>query len=132
MTWNLAGTSPVPYKVNQTGGVTKRRVVVEHGTNPLECKLPGAANAGGIAGVCRETVSDGDHVALQQYGEAECVASAAIGVGASVNVADTAGRVKAVSEAGGTAINKVGTALTAATAAGDIITVRLEIARYTA
>lgn len=132
MTWNLAGSSPVPYKVNQSGGVTKRRVLVEHGTNPLECKLPGGANAGAIVGVARETVADGDHVAVQQYGEVECVASAAIALNANVNVADAQGRVKAVSEAGGTAIQKVGTALTAATAVGDIITVRLELSRYTA
>lgn len=132
MTWNLAGSSPVPYKVNQSGGVTKRAVLIEHSTNPFEAKLPGGANAGEIVGIARETTADGDHVAVQQSGEAECIASAAVGVGDRVNIAGTTGKVKTVSEGAGVIVYGVGRALTAATADNDIITVALQLDRSTA
>lgn len=136
MTWNLAGSSPVPYKVNQSGGVVKRSVLVEDSTNPYQCKGAAGANAGEIIGIARETVADGDHVPVQQYGEAECIASAAIGVGDRVNISGATAsgltKVKTVSEGAGVIVYGVGRALTAATADGDIISVALQLDRSTA
>lgn len=126
MTWNLEGSSPAPFKVNQTGGVTIRQVVVQS-TNPFECALPAAANAI-PAGVVRETVGNGEHTAVQRFGEAECIASAAIAIGDRVNIANTSGQIKTSAEAAGTA-NILGIARTAATAVGDYVTVALQMER---
>jgi hypothetical protein len=57
------------------------------------------------------------------FGISRVVASGAITRGAYVNIANAAGQVKAVSEAVGTYINVVGTAIDAAVNAGDVIRV---------
>ena len=60
---------------------------------------------------------------VRQFGVSRCVAASAIARSDKVNIADTQGRIKTVSEAAGTLINVVGIALDAATAAGDVIRV---------
>ena len=130
-TFNFKDISPIPRKVSQAGGLAAKRVVVATAT-PRVCAYPGAANAGNIEGVTLYGADDAGHVGVQQEGEAICIAAGAIAANAQVNIADTVGRVKAVSEAGGTVINPVGRALTAATQAGDEITVALDFGRYTA
>lgn len=129
-TSNTQNISPKPRKVNDASGILGKRVVVQ-GTNPREVARPAGANAGNIEGVAIHDMDNGQHVAVQNAGEAICIASAAIALNADVNIANAEGRVKTVSEATGTVIQYVGKAKTAATANGDQITVALDISRYT-
>jgi hypothetical protein len=130
MAANSLGIPALPRTVNDPAGVARRRVVVQ-GTGAREVKNPAAANAGRISGVVEHTDhrdgADGSDVAVRTLGEVEVLAASAIAVGDPINIADVQGRVKAVGgEAAGTIINLVGDAVTAATAAGDIVTVDLQ------
>jgi hypothetical protein len=130
MAANSLGIPALPRKVNDPAGTNTRRVVVQ-GTGAREVKNPAAANEGRISGVVEHVDhrdgANGSGVSVRTLGEAECLAASAIAVGDPVNIADAAGRVKAVGgEAAGTVINLVGDAVTAATAAGDIVTVDLQ------
>ena len=127
-TYNLQDISPVSRRVKQTGGVPKYRVVVD-GPGTREVQLPGAANAGSIQGVTLDKCDNDANVAVQNAGDAICIAAGAIAKGAQVNVADNQGRVKTVSEGAGTDVNKVGVALEAAAALGDQVMVGLQIQR---
>ncbi len=71
---------------------------------------------------------------VRDYAEALCVAASAIAVGDYVNIADTGGRVKTVSEAAGVVVFLVGEALSSASAAGDHVSVDLRLlgTRYVA
>lgn len=129
VTFNTQNISPKPRKVNDSSGILAHRVVVE-GTNPREVARPGGANAGGIEGVAIHDAANGEHVAVMDKGEAICIASGAITKDAYVNIANTEGRVKAVSEASTTLTYILGRAKTAAGANGDQITVALNISRY--
>ena len=119
------------YRVNQSGGVSAHRVVVQ-GTNPGECKCPAAADAGEILGVTTHAQGeDGRPVAVRKAGIALVEASGAITVGASVSIADTDGKVKAINLSAGQTTWCLGTAETAASADGDLIEVFLGIHRHT-
>jgi len=115
---------------------------------------PGAANAGKIVGVSLEDVCENDinpwvgGVAQIQTGQAPAagartllgrnisvakdgivpvIAASAIAAGDWVNINDAQGRIKTVNEAGGTLVNVLGMAETAAAAAGDVIRVSVNI-----
>lgn len=124
-TYNLQGISPVSRRINQSGGVPKKRVVVM-GAGDREVALPGGANAAAVEGVALEGGDNGAHIPVQTDGDAICIASAAIGRGVRVNVTGTSGKVKAVSETGAT-VNVVGVTRSAATADNDEIIVRLTV-----
>jgi len=111
------------YAATDSGGIAAHRVVVAS-TNAGECKLPTVANGGAIMGVTVHAVpAAGRSVAVRKQGIALVVAAGAISYGVPVNIADTQGRVKAISETAGTAINCLGFAETAAASAGDLIEV---------
>ena len=74
------------------------------------------------AGVIPAT-SLGRNVRTRLFGISRVVASGQISRGLYVNIADSQGRVKGVSEAPTTMINVVGTAIDAAQNAGDVIRV---------
>ena len=115
------------YKVNETSGVEAYRAVVQ-GTSAGECAYPGASNAGSILGTTVHTQSrQNASVAVRKAGIAKVVAASAISVGDPVNVADTSGRVKAVDETTGAAVNCLGFAETAASAEGDIVEVFISL-----
>lgn len=126
---NSLGIPSKTRRVNDTAGVLKNRVVVQ-GTGPYEVKNPAAANASKIEGVVEylgpRNGGNSDDVGVRNKGEAVCIAASAIAVGDYVNIADTAGRVKAVSEALGVVVFLVGRAVTSAAALGDEITVNLD------
>jgi hypothetical protein len=119
---NDLGVPAVTKRVNQTGGVLRRRVLVK-GAADGEVKYPAAANAAGIDGVTIDDALNGDGVPLQQYGYAEIEAMGAIPIHSRVNIGDATGRIKALSEAASSEVNLVGIAEQAALAAGDIIMV---------
>lgn len=111
------------YSTEDATGVGAYRVVVQ-GANAGEALLPAAANDASILGVTVHSQSrQGGHVAVRKAGIARVVAAGAIALGDAVNVADSAGQVKTVSEALGTLVNILGFAETAAAAAGDVIEV---------
>ena len=64
----------------------------------------------------------GRNIRTRRFGISRVVASGAITRGAYVNIANTSGQIKAVSESG-TMINVVGIAIDAASNAGDVIRV---------
>jgi hypothetical protein len=120
------------YEVTDTGGVAAHQVVVQ-GTNAGECALPAAANAGAILGVTVHSQALANQsVAVRKAGIARVVAAGVIALGAPVNIAGNTGKVKAINEAGGTKINCVGFAETAASGDGDIIEVFLSLHQRTA
>lgn len=120
---NDLGIPAVTRRMSAAAGAARRRVLVKSAANPLEVQNPAGANAGSLAGVTIDRADAGKGVPLQQSGYAEIEAAGPIAVGARVNVADNVGRIKAVSEAAGTAITLVGYAEQPATAAGDVIMV---------
>jgi hypothetical protein len=120
------------YSIDESSGVGAYRVLVQ-GDNPGEAKLPGSANAGAILGVTVHSQSrQGGHVAVRKAGIARVVAAGAISAGEPVNVAGTSGKVKAIDETEGTAIECLGFAETAAGADGDIIEVFISLHQRTA
>lgn len=113
------------FKVNNTNGVGANVVVVQD-TNAYEAKLPGAANAGKILGVTIESTSaTGRGCNVRMGGIAYVKVASAVAVGDLVNIADTAGRIKKVSEAAGTVVYVLGQALTAASNANEMVEVLL-------
>jgi hypothetical protein len=125
-TSNLQGTSPKARRVADALGTVKGCAVVQ-GANSREVVRPSAANVR-IEGIALYVSAQNEHVAVQDMGEAVCIAASAIAIGAEVNVADTTGRFKAVSEGAGVVAQVCGRAKTAASASGDQFT--LEINRY--
>jgi hypothetical protein len=120
------------YKITDANGVGANLVVVQ-GTNAGECKLPASANDGNILGVTVHAQSrQNKSVAVRKAGVAEVIAAGAITVGSPVNVAGSSGKVKAIDETGGTKINCLGFAETAASADGDIIEVFISLHERTA
>lgn len=69
----------------------------------------------------------GNTCAVRRAGISKVLAGAAITLGDLVYVGDTSGRVKTVPADGATSVYIVGQALEAATAAGDVIMVQLQI-----
>jgi len=114
------------YGIDETEGVDAYLIVIQ-GTNPGECKLPGAANAGGILGVTVHNQLPGANVAVSKAGIARVRAAGAIAVGAPVNIAGPTGKVKAINEPSGTKINCLGFAETQALADGDEVEVFLSL-----
>lgn len=128
---NSQDISAMPQTVNDSLGVLAGRVLVP-GTGKLQVKRPAAANAKGI-GVAGHDCAHLEDVSVYNHGLAWLVASANIAVADDVNIADTAGRVKTVSEAGGTAIQRVGVARSAVVDGADtLVLVELKFDRYTA
>jgi hypothetical protein len=115
------------YAIEDSGGVGAYLAVAQ-GTAAGTAKLPGAANAGAILGVTVHSQSlQGANVAVRKAGIARVKAAGAIALGAPVNIAGTSGKVKAVNEAQGTAVNCLGFAETAAAADGDVIEVFISL-----
>ncbi len=115
------------YKITDAGGTGANLIVVQ-GTAAGECAAPAAANDGGILGITvhAQTLQN-QNVTVRKAGIARVVAAGAVSVGAPVNVAGTSGKVKAISETTGDAVECVGFAETAAAADGDVIEVFLSI-----
>jgi len=115
------------------------------------CNVPGAANAV-FLGIAQESIvpnsvadyvagqynitsgtswpansipasATGRNIRVRQHGISRAVAAGTINRGDEVNINDTQGRVKSVSETAGTLVYVVGIALDAASAAGDVIRV---------
>jgi hypothetical protein len=103
------------------------------GSNPGEAKLPANANDGLILGITvgDQATSDG-FVAIRKAGIALVEAGGAISAGEPLNIAGTSGRVKAISETSGTAINCIGFAESDASVAGDLVEVFISIHERTA
>ena len=100
------------------------RVVVREINGANTVSMPAGANAGMIAGITVHGQSEiGRAVSVRKAGIAEVVAAGSIAPGAPVMIADTMGRVKAVSETAGTKVEVVGFAETPANVAGDLIEV---------
>lgn len=115
------------YTITEEIGVAAGRVVVA-GTNPGECALPGAANAGAILGVTTASQSrEGASVPVRKAGIALVAAAGEIAYGAPVNVDGASGKVKAIDETAGTKINCLGFAETSAAVDGDLIEVFISI-----
>lgn len=112
---------------NADGDAAPRYSVLVNGPGEAECQLPGGANAGSLAGVAYKSVNADDAVALSEHNYEKVRAAGVIALHALVNVADVQGRVKAVSEAAGTAVTLVGIAEQAATAADQEIVVNLRL-----
>lgn len=116
--------------------------------------VPTAANAGKLVGIAKEDIFEpgvapwsggqaqitsgqapsagapslqGRSIQVAKEGIVRCIAAGAIAAGDWVNVADNQGRVKTVNEVAGTLVNVIGLAETAATQAGDIIQVSLQM-----
>jgi len=119
------------YRISNIGGASSAKVVVAGDAG--YCALPSAANAGKILGVTVTSQTEaGRALSVRKAGTAEVTAAGVIEVGDPVNIADNTGRVKTVSETGGTKVQCLGFAETAAAQAGDIIEVFLSIHERTA
>lgn len=115
------------YAIEETDGIGAYLVAVQ-GTQAGGAKLPGAPNAGAILGVTTHSqILQGCNVAIRKAGIAQVKAAGQIALGAPVNVAGTSGKVKAIDEATGTAVNCLGFAETAAAADGDVIEVFISL-----
>jgi hypothetical protein len=115
------------YAIEEANGVGAYVVAVQ-GTAAGGAKLPTAANAGAILGVTVHSQSlQGANVAVRKAGIARVKAAGEIALGAPVNVAGTSGKVKAIDETEGTAVNCLGFAETAAAADGDVIEVFISL-----
>lgn len=120
------------YAIDEPAGVEAYRVVVQ-GAQAGQANLPAAANDGSMLGVTVHSQSrQSGHVAVRKAGIARVTAASAIAVGAPVNIADAAGKVKAVDEATGTTVQCLGFAETPATADGDILEVFIQLHERTA
>ena len=120
------------YAIDESSGVGAYRVVVQ-GTNAGEAKLPAGANAAKILGVTvHSQTRQGGHVAVRKAGIARVTAAGVIAVGAPVNIDGATGKVKAIDETTGTAIDCLGFAETAAAADGDVIELFISIHERTA
>lgn len=117
---------------NAGGAECPRYAVLVNGPGEAECQLPGAANAGSLAGVAHGGAFADDAVALSEHNYENIRAAAAIPLGSRVNVADAQGRVKALNEAAGTVVTLVGIAEEEATAADQEIVVNLRLLGTTA
>lgn len=125
-------------------------LVISTGTYRDGVDVPSAANALNFVGVAQESILPngfndyvsgiyqitsgtawpanavpasalGRSIAYRMAGITRVIAAAAFVTGARLNIADSQGRVKAVSEAGGTEVQEVGWALDAATQTGDVV-----------
>lgn len=124
-------------------------LVMSAGTYADGVDVPSGANVGPVAGIADESIlpngtndysggvyqitsgtawpansipasATGRAIAFCANGITRGIAASAIAVGDRVNIADSQGRLKTVSEAGGTLIHEVGYALSVASAAGDV------------
>lgn len=112
---------------NGAGDAAPRYSVLINGPGEAECQLPGAANAGSIAGVAYGKADADDAVALSEHNYEKVRAAGPIPLHSLVNVADAQGRVKAVDEAAGTVVTLVGTCEQEATAADQEVVVNLRL-----
>lgn len=120
--YNYLGVSPIGFKVG-SGGVTKDTLVKLDTSvtgNPTVVASSGATDE--TIGVALTTQAAGEVVAVQSYGIARCVASAAIATGAKVMFATGA----KVATASGATSKLVGVALEDAATDGDVIPVLLK------
>ncbi len=146
------------FRAGDNKRVTKFTAMVKDTTDTTQnqnyAMLPAGANAGAVMGVTVDHVLEPNFfvapgtdpttltgtaptlynlknrgVTLQVNGVARCYAAGAINEGDLVNIADAFGRVKTVNEAAGTTVFPVGTALSTAAAANDIILVLLNFAQ---
>lgn len=124
---NDLGIPGITYTVNDSGGVVRRRVVVQDtsgsSNTKMLCKNAAAANAVPV-GVTRGGAANNQPVAVHVLGFEEIEAASAINIGDLVNISDTVGRIKVAGETAGTR-NIVGRAVQSAAASGDIIMVDL-------
>ncbi len=136
-------------------------LVLDTGTYTDGCDVPAAANEGQVLGIAQESIlpnsvndysggvyqitsgtawpsnsipssATGRAISVRCLGISRAVAYAAITAGAHVNIADSAGRIKEITEVAGTLVHELGWALEAATAQGDVIRIMvLPIDRHT-
>jgi hypothetical protein len=113
------------YKVTTAGGVTKYRAVAP-GTNDGDCKLPTAANQFAFGLTQESQANQNENVAVRVYGISRAYANGTVNKGDPVEVASTAGDLRAATLTPGTAAvhHIVGYAETSATN-GGIFMVRL-------
>ncbi len=118
--FNYHGVSPVGFKVG-AGGVTKDRLVKLDATAATPTCVASAGITDEHLGLAVTTQAAGEVVAVQMWGVARCVASAAISVGDKVMFA-AGGKVATAS---GATAKLLGIALEAAGADNDVIPVLL-------
>jgi hypothetical protein len=113
---------------NAAGTVRKGRVVVLNTSDNQVIEATAATDSLiGVADVPGDTtasVASGERVDVQLEGLADAVAGAAITRGALLSV-DSAGRVITAAASAGSNVRTIGTALQAAAAANDIISIHL-------
>lgn len=124
--YNTLGISRIPKIVEDSSGVGAKRVVA-YGNSPNTVKNVSGANAGNLAGVTWDRADDNGAVALAEYGYPEIESAGEIPYGSKVNVADAAGRIKAVDEADATVVTLVGVAEEAATGEGQRVKVNVRL-----
>ena len=120
------------YKIEEVSGVGAYYALVQ-GQMVGEAKLPEVSNAGKLLGLTvHSQTRQGGHVAVRKAGIGRATAAGPIGLGDPVNVEAATGKVKAIDEAAGTAIQCLGFAETSAAKDGDVIEVFLSIHERTA
>ena len=140
-------------KLNSAIEVSKFTVLIgSTGTYTNGVDQPSGANAGPIAGVAEESIIPegytdynggtypiatgtawptgvnpstpiGRNISLVRKGIIHVKAGGVVAIFDRVNIADSQGRIKTVNEVAGTLVHELGTALEAATQAGDVIRV---------
>ncbi len=119
------------YRISTSGGVPAARVVVA-GSVSGQCQLPAAADAPKILGITITSQPElGRGVSVRKAGIASAVAAGPVTPGAPLSIADSTGRVKAVTGSAGTTVPVVGFAETSALSAGDLVDVFLCIHTHT-
>ena len=102
------------------GGAIDADLAVIQGTNADQVKLPAAAGARAKGITALKADAAGKAIPVVILGPAVGTAAAAITAGSFVKVAGTSGKLQAIGgETGGSTVDVVGIALTAAAADGD-------------
>ncbi|MFQ5664606.1 MAG: hypothetical protein ACE5HL_12340 [Terriglobia bacterium] len=115
------------------GGAIGADLAVIQGTNPDQIALPAAAGARAKGITALKADAAGKAIPIVILGPVVGTAAAAISAGSFVKVAGTTGQLQAVGgEVGGTVVEVVGIALTAAAVAGDNFDLAVVPFRYTA
>ena len=115
------------------GGAIDADLAVIQGTNADQVKLPAAAGARAKGITALKADAAGKAIPVVILGPAVGTAAAAITAGSFVKVAGTSGKLQAIGgETGGSTVDVVGIALTAAAADGDKFDLAVVPFRYIA
>ena len=109
------------------GAITDRAAIVQ-GTSEIQGKIAPATNSPKFRGISMGAAVDGQEVAVRKIGVAEALAAGVVSIGDLLVTSGSAGRLESLgtlSPGTGSVKNIVAEAQTAATAAGDIIEVRV-------